>query len=265
MDEMKSAVLVEEKSATEKILCDLKVTAGARFNAAERLAKKEKSSSRLVSVYSAVLICVSIATFALPLDSNVIRYVSFGGIVASILLLVASMRSSSHQYGIEAEQMHRCALELNELRRVMLAQKESAAGVKLGAFVERQNAILQKWSINHTTEDYLKYKYRHKWAFDDIKDTPDDELPDLKFKELYDVSAGGVAALTLVGIVFAFFVGYVVLDSIGGLYGEDDLPTAEEAMRAADEAINAAEAAAQAATEAAERPAPKLGDAQPDR
>jgi hypothetical protein len=209
------------RSPTEKLLFDLKVTAGSRFNAAARLGRREKSSNILVSVYSALLICISIATFALPLGSNVIRYASFGGIVASILLLVVSMRNFAHQYGVEAEQMHRCALELNELKRLIQALPSDEAEKRLPEFAERHSSILQKWSINHTPDDFLTYKYSHKWEFDDIADVPDKELPDRRFQELNSVSVGSVALLTIIGVVFMVFVAWLLWDSIG-LLSETD-------------------------------------------
>lgn len=203
-----------ERNSVQKLAWDLKVTAGCRFNAASRLSKREKGSNILVSVYSAILICVSIATFSLPLDSGLIRYVSFGGIVASILLLVMSMRNFAHQFGVEAEQMHRSALEINELRRLLLSLPVDRAEKRLEEFSRNYNEVLQKWSVNHDERDFVRYKYRHKWEFDDIADTPDDKLPDKMFREVYDVSAGGVAILTLLGAAFVIFMAYILWDSV---------------------------------------------------
>jgi hypothetical protein len=203
-----------ERSPVEKLVSDLKVTAGARFNAAARLWRREKSSNVLVSVYSAVLICVSIATFALPLGSTFIRYASFGGIVASILLLVMSMRNFAHQFGVEAEQMHRCALELNELKRRIQTQAPDIAASRLEDYADRYSTILQKWSVNHTQQDFLDYKYKHKWEFEDIASIPDKELPDRRFQEYYSVSAGGVALLTLLGAGFILFLAWILWDSV---------------------------------------------------
>lgn len=237
---------MEAHTPVEKLAWDLKVTAGCRFNAAARLTRKENSSNILVSVYSALLICVSIATFSLPLDSNLIRYASFGGIVASILLLVMSMRNFAHKFGVEAEQMHRSALEINELRRVLLALNAEMAEEQLEAFANRYNSVLQKWSINHAEEDFIKYKYSHKWEFDDIANIDKKELADYKFKEQYDISAGGVALATLIGILFFFFIGYVLWDSVAGSSLGDEKAT----IIAVDKAEAAADAALKAATRA---------------
>jgi len=203
-----------DRTPVEKLIWDCKVTAGARFNAATRLEKKEKGSNVLVSVYSAFLICVSVATLALPLSSNLIRYASFGGIVASILVLVMSMRNYAHKFGVEAEQMHRSALEINELKRTIQSLPKAKAETRLLEFSKTYNAILQKWSVNHNQFDYLEYKYRHKWEFDDIKDIPEDKMTDRRFKETYDISAGGIAFFTALGLLLLAVLGYFVWVSI---------------------------------------------------
>jgi hypothetical protein len=218
----------------EKLASDLKITAGCRFIAAARLERRERSSNVLVSVYSALLICVSIATFALPLGSSVIRYASFGGIVASILLLVASMKNFAHRYGVEAEQMHRCALEINELRRLLKAQAPAIAEANLESYVDRYSVILQKWSINHSQEDFLDYKYKHKWEFDDIAEIPDKDLPDRRFREYYSVSAGGVSLLTILGLGFIIFIAYVLWTSIGFM---QDSPNSAQDFQSAIDAL----------------------------
>ena len=222
----------------------MKVTAGCRFNAAERLKRREKSSNILVSVYSALLICVSIATFALPMGSSLIRYASFGGIVASILLLVMSMKNFAHGFGVEAEQMHRCALEINELRRSMQALNGIELDSRLSEFTYEYSAVLQKWSVNHTREDFLSYKYRHKWEFEDIADLSDKEMPDRKFKEYYETSAGGVAIMTLLGVAFIIFIGYVLWISIADLSDGDTIARSNNNSVSIEQAAKEIEAAA---------------------
>jgi len=202
-----------ERTPQEKLVHDIKVTTGSRFNAAARLSQRERSSNVLVSVYSALLICTSIATLALPLGSTTIRYASFGGIVASILVLVMSMRNFAHRYGVEAEQMHRCALELNELKR-KIATDVGASSAKLASYTEQYSRILEKWNINHNQDDFLNYKYKHKWEFEDIASVPDKDLPNRRFQEYYSISAAGVAILTLVGVALTLAVAWFVWDSI---------------------------------------------------
>lgn len=212
-----SAIAPPDKGPLDKLLWDLKVTAGCRFNAAARLGRRDKRSNVLVSVYSALLICVSIATFALPLGSATIRYASFAGIVASILLLVMSMRNFAHQFAVDAEQMHRCALEINELRRVVASLPREQAERDLPEYVRTYNLILQKWSINHSEEDFLRYKYKHKWEFQDIRDVADKDLPNRRFQEYSDVSVGGIVLLTALGVMAAAFVAYMLWDSLAPL------------------------------------------------
>ena len=243
----------------EALAQNMKVTASCRFIAAARLDKRDKSSNVVVSVYSALLICLSLAAFSLLLSSSLIRYVSFFGVAASILLLVMSMRNFAHKFGVEAEQMHRSALEINEIRRNLLALPEGQAIERLSYFTNQYNSVLQKWSVNHDEDDFLKYKYNHKWEFEDIKNIPDKNLPDRKFQEKYDATAGALVGVIVIGFAVIIFVGYIVWDSISTDQQISRLesyssPNAKQAMEAAQSAASdAAVAASEAAASMSDR------------
>ena len=203
-----------------------------------------------------VLICLSVATFSLPLSSSLIRYFSFGGIAASILVLVMSMRNFSHRYGVLSEQMHRCALEVNELRRIVTALPDSQAESDLVDYSQRYNSILQKWNVNHDEEDFFQYKYKHKWEFDDIADISDKDLPDRKFQEVYEATVSGVVGAIIVGLLVLAAAGYFIWDSISS--DSDSSVAASEASVAASEAAEDAQRAADNALRAASEATKKL-------
>ncbi|GGE05227.1 hypothetical protein GCM10011529_09540 [Polymorphobacter glacialis] len=69
--------------------------------------------------------------------------------------------------------MHRCALDINELRREGNALLLEQADKDAPDFVRRYSSVLQKWSINHSESDFLKYKYEHRWEFEDLRDLSD--------------------------------------------------------------------------------------------
>lgn len=158
-------------SPSEKFLWDMKVTAGARFNASHRLLSKERFANLSLSLFSAVLLSISIIMLAFELSADVSRALSAGSIVASVLALVFSMKIYAERYAVEAEQMHRCSLEINEIRR-MCSTVDLTNSKNLSKFTLEYNSVLQKYSINHSDRDYLKYKYEHRWEFNDLRNEP---------------------------------------------------------------------------------------------
>lgn len=156
-------------NAGEKFLWDMKVTAGARFNAANRLTSKDRISNISLALFSGFLLSVSVLGLAFDLSPAISKGLAVAGVVASVMSLIFSMKIYADKYAVEAEQMHRCSLEINETRRLCMAQDLTNPKVLTKASQE-YNAILQKYSLNHTDEDFRKYKYTHKWEFDDIKE-----------------------------------------------------------------------------------------------
>ena len=153
----------------EKLLWDMKVTAGARFNASHRLASKDRISNISLALFSGFLLSVSVIGLAFDLDPAMSKSLSVAGIVASVMALIFSMKIYADKYAVEAEQMHRCSLEINEIRRVYAAEDMSNSKILIKA-TEKYNAILHKYSLNHLDEDFKKYKYEHRWEFEDLKE-----------------------------------------------------------------------------------------------
>jgi hypothetical protein len=76
----------------------------------------------------------------------------------SIVILVSSLLQYSNGDVVNAEQHHRSALEMNELRRLLKLKVETAKEKELEDFIDRYNTVLQKYSINHDDIDFLQYK-----------------------------------------------------------------------------------------------------------
>ncbi|MFC3579325.1 SLATT domain-containing protein [Sphingomonas hylomeconis] len=156
----------------EKLLWDMKVTAGARFNAATRLSAKDRFGNVSISIYSSIVVSTSIVGLAFDLGATSTKIIGVATLIASIVILVLSMKLFADRHAVDAEQMHRCALEINELRRHYLATGFSGSSDLVSAS-EKYNALLQKFSINHSESDYSKYKYAHRWEFDDLRELDD--------------------------------------------------------------------------------------------
>ena len=149
----------------------MKATAGARFNASHRLAAKDRLSNLSLALFSAVLLSISIITLAFDFEVADARALTVGSAIAAVMALVFSLKTYADRHAVEAEQMHRCSLEINEIRRKYSILDMSNVKIYSKA-ADEYNLVLQKFSINHSDKDYQKYKYEHRWEFEDLKQKP---------------------------------------------------------------------------------------------
>ena len=145
----------------------IKTTAGSRFNAAERLKRKEQRVNVLSAVASAAVIFLSVV-------SATVQPTGLGGIsltlvtiFASIMILVTALIQYASNDGANAERMHACALLLGALRRrLMYAEIKSRA--ELGVLSAEYDDILSRYA-NHAPADYQKYRDEHPDEFKDAR------------------------------------------------------------------------------------------------
>jgi hypothetical protein len=141
----------------EKLLGSLKVTSGSRFNAATRLEKNDKNLTWITAMTSAYIIALTIIPYVWKLPPSVTDNLNLVTVVLSVVILVCALLHNSRRDAVNAEQHHRCALEINELRREMSVRGISIDTDELVKFSSKYNAILQKYSLNHSELDYYKF------------------------------------------------------------------------------------------------------------
>ncbi|MDH2327841.1 SLATT domain-containing protein [Cereibacter sp. SYSU M97828] len=160
----------------DDLLRSLKVTAGSRFNAAKRLSHIDKWMTTLTSFASAYLILLAVGPSLLSLPGRYEPWVDMFTVAISVLLLASSVSSYSAGYAVKAEQHHRSALEIQELRRELRFIGESVGTDQLIRISQSYNAILQKYSINHDDADFFRFQleypdiYQLNW-FDRLRKT----------------------------------------------------------------------------------------------
>lgn len=89
----------------------------------------------------------------------------------SIIILVSSLIQYSSQYALTAEQHHRSALEINELRRkIELSDPAKFDFNALHEVTSQYNSVLHKYSINHDNIDnamaMLERAHENPWLGD---------------------------------------------------------------------------------------------------
>jgi hypothetical protein len=142
--------------AVKSLLNSLKYTSASRFNAARRLEQREQRLSVLITLISIYIVSVTLLPYFTKLPDDVTRLLNFFTVILSISILVASLHYRSNYDSTKAEQHHRSALEINELRREIMAYQEAMSLEKFIDFSRRYDAVLQKYSVNHDDIDYLK-------------------------------------------------------------------------------------------------------------
>jgi hypothetical protein len=142
----------------EYLLNTMKSTAGSRFIAAARLEARDRRLTRVTAFTSAYVILLTIFPYFIKLPTNVTDLFNLITVGLSVVILVSSLLQYSSGDIVNAEQHHRSGLEINEQRRLLQLLPEEVPDADLKPFAERYNGILQKYSVNHSDIDYLKYQ-----------------------------------------------------------------------------------------------------------
>jgi hypothetical protein len=142
----------------QKVLDDMKATAGSRFNAAKRLEANDLNLTGITALTSAYIIALTVLPYFWKLPQKVTDTLNLTTVVLSVIVLVSALLHNSKRDAVNAEQHHRSALEIKEIHREMLAHGSDIEQEALLRFVERYSAILQKYTVNHNDLDYKKFQ-----------------------------------------------------------------------------------------------------------
>lgn len=138
-----------ESVAANELYKSLRQTAQARFEANRRLLARDHKNNRLVAASSAVVIVVTVLPYIFMRADIWTDVFAFISITMALAILVASLLHYSRIDAATAEQQHRSALEISELRREMHASAPHMSQAKFLKISKRYDAILQKFSVNH--------------------------------------------------------------------------------------------------------------------
>lgn len=136
----------------------MRVTAGARFIAAERLKGRDRRSALLIALASSLVLSFTIVPYLFHPSTFVQSGLTALSFLASLLTISFSLIQYSTNDAANAEQFHRCALEINELYRLNegIASYMTLADVR--SLAVSYNTVLQKYSVNHDQADHNAYR-----------------------------------------------------------------------------------------------------------
>ena len=202
------------------LLSDMKVTKGSRFNAAERLRRRDRRNTIIVSFASAYVIVLTVIPITFHVPEYINSMITVAIILFSIIILIYSLIQYSSGDPVKAEQNHRCALEINALRR-RLSFLPHITFDNLSVYAKEYDDILQRYNVNHEPVDFETYKIEHPAEYpllDDRKAVQKDVNRENSVFHAVITSMSAAIILTFLGVLanymVVFFSKYHILDPL---------------------------------------------------
>lgn len=187
----------------------MKRTKGVRFNASKRLEKSEKTKTSVIAYASASVIVITIVPAFFDVSTFVSGFVALSTVAMSVVILAATLIQNSEAGMVKSDQFHRCALEVNALRRSLLAN-EAARPEDVALVAAQYNDIMQRYGLNHDPVDYEQYRLEHLDEFPElaakqpdstnIPENSSDRTVDWTIRLIMGVTAAVVGASLVTGV-----------------------------------------------------------------
>lgn len=144
------------------------MTKNARFCAAKRMRRNRISSTASVALLSASVIAINMLAF-LDIDTHEKTIITIVTVILSTFALVMSLLISLLRYEYRENNYHQCGLDLEHLnQQLKIRIQELSSQGKMSSeednkmFLERYDAILRKYNLNHTDFDFQYSKFKTK-------------------------------------------------------------------------------------------------------
>ena len=145
--------------AADQLAATMRIVKAARFNAAERLERKQAASLFTQSMVALYFVGLSVwqAVYAAQIDEPANRLYTFISIVSSVFTLILGLLEALNDYQMKAHHLHNCALAVSELaQELKIMRPENPLAVQ--EFRRRYNEVLKACPVNHNRLDYLHAK-----------------------------------------------------------------------------------------------------------
>lgn len=142
----------------DDLMSNMRSTAGSRFAAAKRLENRDRSLTRLTAFASGYIIILTVLPYILKTEPSLTDKINLATIAIAVVILVSSLLQYSSGDVLRAEQFHRSALELKELRREIKARRGAMSANEFLTDSAKYSRILEKYAVNHDDIDYLRYQ-----------------------------------------------------------------------------------------------------------
>lgn len=152
---------------TEKLASSMKSTAASRFNASKRLKRLDVRLTALAAFTAALVILLSVAPFIWEISERGNQLIAALTVGLSLTMLAASLLQFASAFGVDAELHHRSALQIQALRRAMVASAK-AENWSLDSYLEfskRYSDVLELYALNHDDIDFARYRLENAEEF----------------------------------------------------------------------------------------------------
>ncbi|MGQ0673692.1 MAG: SLATT domain-containing protein [Hyphomicrobium sp.] len=142
--------------AADQLAATMRLVKAARFNAADRLARKQAASLFSQSMVALYFVGLSVwqAVYVNQIDEPMHRLITFLSIVSSVFTLMLGLLEALSDYQMKAHHLHNCALAVSELSQELAILRPTDPFV-VQEFRRRYNEALKSCPVNHSRLDYL--------------------------------------------------------------------------------------------------------------
>ena len=209
---------------TEKIsrlLKEMKQTKGARFNAAKRLESRDRRRTNLVAYASVGVIFFTVVPLFFTTEAWVTNLLSLATMSLSITILAYSLLQGQDNDLVKADQFHRCAMEINELRRKLRTKHDSTP-----KFVEdcarEFDGILRRYNLNHDPTDRDLYKLEHPDEFPNLtSDQKENYGKPLRTETALNIATNVIPPAIIALLITSMLFNQEFKDAIKMIFGTD--------------------------------------------
>lgn len=154
----------------DKFIRSLRETAGSRFNAAKRLAGRDRRLTAVAAVSSVYIIILTVLPYFLNVPPEITTYLNIFIIFLSMVILVVSLLQYSSDNVINSEKLHRSGLEVKEIERELELRQDQIDVAELDLYRVRYNNVLEKYSVDHDRRDYALYQIENREKYPYLSD-----------------------------------------------------------------------------------------------
>ena len=142
--------------AADQLAGTMRLVKAARFNAAERLERKQAASLFTQSMVALYFVGLSVwqAVYAGQIDDPTQRLFTFLSIVSSVFTLMLGLLEALNDYQMKAHHLHNCALAVSELAQELKIMRPSNP-LAVQEFRRRYHEALKACPVNHNRIDYI--------------------------------------------------------------------------------------------------------------
>jgi hypothetical protein len=150
---------VPDTRAADQLAATMRLVKAARFNAAERLERKQAVSLFTQSIVALYFVGLAVwqAVYIGQIDDASNRLMTFIQLVSSVFTLMLGLLEAMNDYKMKSHHLRECALAVSELAQELnIARPTDVALVQ--EFRRRYNGALKACPVNHSRLDYMQAK-----------------------------------------------------------------------------------------------------------